>query len=136
MNSAPFAGVGRGGHGLTVAVNAALHYKQQQVYGSSGAGLIVILLEEGRRRILAASRAIERRDLQGANEHLIRAQDIVYELRGALNPEAGEIAANLRQLYDFVIAGLIEANVKKSAERLPVLADILETLASGWRELA
>src|SRR5690606_28275077 len=113
-----------------------LAYRQQQVYGSSGVGLIVILLEEGRRRILAAVRAIERREVQAANDHLIRAQDIIYELRGALNPDAGEIAENLRHLYDFIIAGLIEANVKKSAERLPMLAEMLETLASGWREVA
>ena len=116
-------------------MNAAVLYKQQQVYGASGVGLIVILLEEGRRRILAAERAIERRDVAAAHDHLMRAQNIVYELRGALNPDAGEIAENLRQLYDFIIAGLIEANVRKSAERLPVLADLLETLASGWREL-
>lgn len=116
-------------------MNVALQYKQQQVYGASGVGLIIILLDEGRRRVMAAERAIERRDVQAAHEHLVRAQDIVYELRGALNPDAGEIAENLRQLYDFIIAGLIEANVRKSAERLPVLADLLETLASGWREL-
>jgi len=118
-----------------VSVRAALNYRQQQVYGASGAGLIVILLEEGRRRILAATRALERRDFNGVNDHLIRAQDIMWELRGALNPDAGEIAENLRRLYDFVIAGLVEANVKKSGERLPVLAEILETLASGWREV-
>ena len=113
----------------------ATAYMRQQVAGSSPVGLVIILLQEVTRRIVAARRALRERDYAEANRHFIKAQDIVYELRSAVNMDAGPMAEDLVRLYDFILGSLIKANLSQSDERLDTVLQIVMTLTSAWREL-
>ena len=58
--------------------------------------------------------AIERNDPKAAHTNLVRAQDIIVELLGSLNHEAGgQIAGQLASVYDYCFRRLVTANIKK-----------------------
>ena len=118
-----------------MVVKSLAAYRQNRVIGASPVGLVVILLREAMRRIDAGRKALRAGQLEEAHRQLIRAQDIVYELRGAVNRDAGPIADNLIQLYDFVLRGLVDANIKKREDGLDALLEVLATLTSAWQEL-
>lgn len=110
-------------------------YRRQQVGGASSLGLLTILFQEVTRRIVAARRALRDGDYAEANRHFIRAQDIIYELRTAVNTEVGQISEDLINLYDYVLGGLMRANLSKSEEHLDTILKVLSVLGSAWREL-
>ena len=56
---------------------------------------------------------MEARDYMGKGRNIQKALDIIYELNTVLNMEdGGEIAANLRSLYNFMTRHLTQANIK------------------------
>lgn len=116
-------------------VNGLAAYARNRVLGASPAGLVLILLQEARRSVAAGRAALQQNKLEDAHRAFVRAQDIVYELRGALDFDAGEIAHNLARLYDFVLNGLMEANLKKREDQLDAVQEVLANLASAWSEL-
>lgn len=110
-------------------------YRQTRVETAGPLKLIIMMYEGALRFINLAKRAIEERDFMSANASLQRAQAIIDELNFSLNMEAGEIAVNLRQLYDFINSKLIEANIKKDAGILDQVSVLLNDLKSAWVEL-
>ena len=62
-------------------------------------------------------------------------QAIIDELNYSLNMDAGEIATNLRNLYDFITTKLVEANVKKDTMMIDQVVNLLTELRSSWAEL-
>jgi len=57
------------------------------------------------------------------------------ELNLALDMEkGGEIAKNLRALYNYMYRTLVEANIKKDKKMLDDVKSLLEDLLSTWRE--
>jgi len=82
-----------------------------------------------------AVNCIETKDLAGANAKLLRAQDIVDELRGALNLSTGDLAVGLDSLYDFVYSALLKANLKKEAEPIGHALNVMTQLRDAWKEV-
>ena len=119
-------------------INQANPYKRYQQTRVETAGplqLVIMLYDGAIRFVHQAQQAILDKKPMLANEYLQRAQDIVNELMITLNPEAGEIAANLRSLYEFMIYRLVQANLRKDPEMLEDVAGLLSTLRSAWAEL-
>ena len=97
--------------------------------------LVLMLYNESLRAMRDASAAIDRKDIGSSSKNLIKAQDIVLELRTSLNPTAGkDVAANLNSMYEYVGGRLIEANVKKSQEPLMEAMKLMGNLREGWQE--
>jgi len=67
-------------------------YQQVTVETASQGKLIVMLFNGAVQRAEKAIADIEANRMDNVHNHLVRAQDIVAELGGALNMEAGEIA--------------------------------------------
>jgi flagellar protein FliS len=72
--------------------------------------------------------------MQDAHNDLTRAQDILGELMGSLNMDAGDVAHNLFRLYEFIQYRLIVANVRKSAEPIDDVLQLLGDLRATWAE--
>ena len=70
-------------------------------------------------------------DSEAARSAFLRSQDIVAELMGGLNMEAGEIASNLFRLYEYLHRRLVEANVHRDI----AAANEVETLVKSLIEL-
>ncbi len=98
--------------------------------------LIMMLMDGALERISLASGAMQHGDSQARNAHLHRAVEIMQELQGSLNLEAGgEIAANLADLYDYSCRQLVRANLENRPEMLEEVATLLRQIRSAWIQI-
>ena len=113
--------------------DAANHYARQRVETATPAQLIALLYGAGISATRSGIAAIERSDRDEMNRQLLRAQDVVMELRYSLNLEAGELAANLDAIYTYVYQRLVRANISRDAAAAQEVLGILEGLNETWR---
>lgn len=112
-----------------------MDYTEQMVLTASPAKLIELLLDKAINVLEEAKKLIDEKDYTGANEKIVRAQDIVMELNLALDVEkGGDIAKNLRALYNYMYRTLVEANIKKDKNMIDDVKVLLSDLLSTWRE--
>ena len=109
-------------------------YRRVDIETASQGKLIVMLFNGAIQRAEEAARQLAAGNTNRAHEHLVRAQDILAELRGALNPEAGEIAAQLGRVYEYLNHLLVRANVRKDAEPLEECLGYLRELRDTWEK--
>lgn len=115
----------------------ARHYQQTEVLTSSGVQVVVLLYDAAIQSIELARRGIETNNLHDKGRFIGRAISIVGELNSVLDYErGGEIARSLHRLYEYMLAELLEANVKTNAFRLEGPLRCLITLREAWREVA
>jgi flagellar protein FliS len=114
--------------------DAANHYVRQRVETATPAQLIGMLYDAGVASIRAGVAAVERHDRPEANRHLLRAQDVVLELRCSLNHDAGVIAHNLDAIYAWIYQRLVEANVAGDVAAAGEALGPLQSLQETWRE--
>jgi flagellar secretion chaperone FliS len=110
-------------------------YQQVTVETASQGKLIVMLFNGAVQRAEKAIADIEAKRMDNVHNHLVRAQDIIAELRGALNMEAGEIAENLDRIYEYFQHLLIKANVRKDPEPLRDAIELMTVMRDTWQEL-
>ncbi|VBB05547.1 flagellar protein flis [Lucifera butyrica] len=109
------------------------HYKRMQVETASQGRLIIMLYDGALKNLHTAQASIAAKNIEQAHRSLIKAQNIVSELNNTLNMEAGgEVAQNLRKLYQFVNRRLVQANVSKDTALIQDAIDVLSTLKEGW----
>ena len=113
--------------------NALNQYKQNTVFTATPEELTLMLYDGGIKFMNIAGYSIENNHMEKAHESLIRAQDIVIELKSSLNMDY-EISTNLRKLYDFIIDKLIDANISKKKEPIDEALEILTELRDTWKE--
>ncbi len=115
--------------------HAQAAYQRGQV-GSANPVRIILLLYEGAVRFSRQAQTSFEDPAQRGHA-LGRAHAIVSELLSALDHQRGvHIAANLEILYNFVLEGLINANVHGDRDALDAIIPVIETLTSAWREMA
>lgn len=112
-------------------------YKQVDVETASQGKLIVMLFNGAIQRASEASRLIENGGaIVDIHNNLTRAQDIISELRAALNMEiGGEIAANLDRSYEYLYHLLVTANLKKEVAPLTECIELMTQLRDTWDEV-
>ena len=74
--------------------------------------------------------------LPAAHDALVHAQDIVTFLHDSLDEQQWPAARNLKDIYTFVHAELVAANVSKDAARVTECRNLLAPLRDAWREAA
>jgi flagellar protein FliS len=110
-------------------------YRAMRVETASPGELVLMLYNESMRVMRDAQAAIDRRDVGSSSKSLLKAQDIILELRTSLNPAAGsEVAQNLGTMYEYVSSRLIEANVRKDQAPLVDAMRVMGSLRDGWQE--
>lgn len=116
-------------------------YQAQSVLTASP-GQLVLMLYDGALRFLGNARdALEApeetpRRIETINTNLIKTQNIIAELQGSLNLQAGgDHAANLNRLYDYYLRRLLEANLKKSVAPVIEVEGLVRQLRDGWAEM-
>ncbi len=70
------------------------------------------------------------------NEQLQHAQAIVIELLSSLQVDAWEGGPRLAALYNWLIAELVQANVKLDPNRISSCRQVVEPLRDAWRQAA
>jgi len=116
--------------------NAYKIYESNNVTTASPKKLLTMLYGGAIRFCRLAEIAMEEKDIEKKNYYLKRAQDILKELTLSLNPEAGEVAGQLRELYAFMTRQLIEANIRMEANKVKTVRAMLEELLEAWAAIA
>lgn len=116
--------------------SAAEVYQRMQVDTASPAKLVVMLYDGAIRFLKQGQAAIQQGDREKQNRCLVRAQQILAALMGALNlEEGGEIARNLMALYQFMHEQLVLANLEDDANRVQQVCRMLESLREAWAQV-
>ena len=112
-------------------------YLQVDVETASQGKLIVMLFNGAIQRAEESRRLMEEEpmDIQTINDKLIRAQDIIGELRSALDMSVGELSQNLDRSYEYFQHLLIQANVTKEPELLVECVKLMTSMRDTWEEL-
>jgi len=111
-------------------------YLQQLVETATPVQLIGLLFRRGSELMDDAEAALNARDLERANDALVKAQRIVAELISSLDMEkGGEIAVNLHRLYTFVWERLLHANLRKAVGPLQEAKTVWKELQSLWEQV-
>lgn len=110
-------------------------YTRVDIETASQGKLIVMLFNGAIKRAEEAKRQLERDKREGVHNNLIRAQEIIAELRGALNLQAGPVAKNLDRVYEYFQHLLIQANLKKEAKPIEECVELMTMMRDTWQEL-
>ncbi len=111
-------------------------YIENMVKTASPAKLVELLYMKAIEVIDEAMELTDEKKYTEANKKLKRAQDIIMELNLSLDMEkGGQIAQNLRALYNYMFQRLVEANVRKDKEIMKEVKGYLEELLDVWREV-
>jgi flagellar secretion chaperone FliS len=117
--------------------NPYQQYRATKVQTAGSVDLVVMLYQGAVKFIRLGIQGMEQDDQKAAHDNLVRAQDIVVELLGSLNREAGgEIASQLSGVYDYCFRRLVIANVKKDPEAAREVLGILRDLGMAWQQIA
>lgn len=125
----------------SVSSRSASAYKRASVDASvdmaSPHQLVSLLFEALQRHLGAAKLAMQGGDIAGKCKQIGAAMRILEE--GLIAPldldNGGELAANLKDLYDYCVRRLILANAKNDAAILDEVAHLIEPIASGWKQI-
>ena len=108
-------------------------YKENSVLTASPQELTLMLYNGALKFMHQGKLSIEQRNIQGANEALKRAQDIIDELNITLDMNF-ELSKNLRALYIFVNERLFEANIKKDIKYIDEAYNMVTELRDTWKQ--
>jgi flagellar secretion chaperone FliS len=124
-----------------VATGYARAYRSNAVLTASP-GQLVLMLYDGALKALALARealdvsAEDPRRIAVVNEQLLKAQAILTELKSGLNLDAGgEFARTMHRLYDYHLARLLEANLRKEAGPVIEGERLVRELRDAWAQM-
>lgn len=120
----------------TAFASARSTYARNSVTTASPGRLLVMLYDRLVRDLLGAEEALRQGEVARVNESLQHAQQIVLELRTSLDTTVWSGASGLADLYTFLHAELLAANVAKSEEQVRVCRELIEPLRDAWRQAA
>lgn len=125
-----------------VSSRAASAYRQVGVQsGVDGASphMLIKMLFDGLIQSLNAARgALQRGDIPEKGRQIGKAVRILEEgLKGGLSTtqQGGEIATNLRALYDYCVSRLTVANVRNDITLVEEVVRLIAPVAQSWNEI-
>lgn len=110
---------------------------ESDVLGADPHRLIVLLLDGAEAALTRAQACLAAKDINGKSDALVKAIEIINDgLAASLNTESGgELAGNLKALYDYMVSRLIHANAHMDPVAVSEVQKLLGEIAGAWREL-
>ena len=124
-----------------VSARASSAYKrvaaQTSVEGASPHQVICLLFEALLQSLHAARGALARGDIDGKGQAIGKAVRILEEgLKAALDLESGgELAANLRGVYNYSILRLTTANLKNDITLIEEVTQLIVPVFDAWKSI-
>ena len=99
--------------------------------------LIQMLYEAAIRNLRVAKSHLAKNEIPQKAQCMSKAMDIITQgLRANLNDDAGgEIAANLRMVYDYCERQLLLANARNDVKLIDEVISLLEPLLTAWKQI-
>ncbi|SET23286.1 flagellar export chaperone FliS [[Clostridium] polysaccharolyticum] len=117
-----------------MSFNAAAAYQNSKVQTASGADLTLMLYEGAIKFCNIAKAAIEKRDIQGANTNIQKAERIILELQATLDFKY-PVAENFNNVYKYIQGKLFQANIKKDADLLEEALTEIRDMRDIWKQV-
>jgi flagellar protein FliS len=117
-----------------MAINAANAYKNNAIQTASPAELTLMLYEGAIKFANIAMVAIEKGDIEKANENIIKTENIITEFRSTLDRKY-PVWEDFDRMYDYIYRCLVEANIKKDKEVLEIALDMLREMRDTWKDV-
>lgn len=110
---------------------------ESDVLGADPHRLIVLLFDGAEAALTRAQACLAAKDINGKSDALVKAIEIINDgLAASLNTESGgELAGNLKALYDYMVSRLIHANAHMDPVAVSEVQTLLGEIAGAWREL-
>lgn len=96
--------------------------------------LLLRVFDRLERDLRTAATASITGDIEVAHSALVNAQELVHELRLALDPTIWPPAVELRSLYDYLYRRMVDANVDKDPMLIGHCLEIVSQLGETWAE--
>ncbi len=117
-------------------MNGLNAYQETAVTTQSKGRLIVMLYDGAIKFSRQAIADMESGDFEGKGRNIAKALDIIYELNTILDMDAGgEVAQNLRSLYNFMSSHLTEASIKCQPQMIQEVISLLGELNQSWKAI-
>jgi flagellar protein FliS len=117
-----------------MAMNAAAAYQNSKIMTATPQELTLMLYEGAIKFCNVSVMAIENDEIQKAHINIIKAENIIMELRSTLNPKYST-AKDFDVMYDYIYRSLVEANLKKDKEILEEALGYIKDMRETWKEL-
>jgi flagellar protein FliS len=119
-----------------MSTNAYKKYQKTQVTTASREKILLMLYEGAIRFTKLAQQHMKEKNIAEKGKYISKATAILSELMSTLDFKAGgKLAADLENLYVFMIDKLIEANITNDLEHLKVVENLLMTLYTAWKDV-
>lgn len=98
--------------------------------------LVQMLYEGVLDRIAQAKGAMLRKDFAAKSRLTNRIVDILSHLQGSLDTDkGGDVAANLYQLYDYMLRQVFAASRHNDTQKLDEVANLIREIKAGWDQM-
>ena len=129
----PVAAAGRAPAGYA---NQAARYRNAELESASPGQLVVMLFDKILLTLRRARLAIESRSIEDRVELLLKANEMITELRVSLDFEqGGAIAQNLDALYAFSLRQLFEASRTGDAAKIDGVVRVMDELRDAFAQI-
>lgn len=125
-----------------VSMRSANSYRtvglETSVAGASPHQLVSLLFDALQQSLAAAKGAILNGDTPAKGRAISRAVRILEEgLKAGLDADrGGDLASNLRSLYDFCIFRVTEANFRNDAAMVDEVIRLIQPVSDGWNQIS
>lgn len=109
-------------------------YLRSKVMTATPAELTLMLYEGAIKFVNKAIMSIEKDDVMGAHNNLMKTQRIIEELRASLDHKY-PVANEFDTVYEYILRRLVEANIKKDKDILEEVLEHLRTMRDTWKEV-
>ena len=97
----------------------------------------VALIERAIKDVKQAKIALDNKDIQATNKHILHAQDIVTELKADVDLKVeGDVPKQIVAMYNLLENNLIRANVNKDQEHLDIALSMLTDWLDTWQQVS
>lgn len=117
-----------------MANNGYNQYMRSKILTASKAELTLMLYDGAIKFCNMAIMCIEKKDIPGAHTNIKKTEAIVEEFMATLNYKYA-VANDFKNVYDYIHARLIEANLKKDPEILNEVLGYLREMRDTWKEV-
>ena len=114
--------------------NAYAQYNNSKVLTATPAELTLMLYEGAIKFCNIAIVAVEKKDIEKANNNIIKTERIIDYFRQTLDTKY-PVAEDFDRVYEYIGHRLVEANLKKDKEILEEVAEHLRSMRDTWKEV-
>ena len=109
-------------------------YLRSKVMTATPAELTLMLYEGAIKFVNKAIMSIEKDDVMGAHNNLMKSQRIIEELRASLDHKY-PVWEDFERVYDYIYRCLIDANIHKDEEKLQEALKYIREMRETWKEV-